>query len=123
MLPISSVEATFPATRTTNRSPMPWSNRTSGGTRESEQVSTVAKGCCPFWPVSDRRAASWRGCTEAPATKRVLPSRSFVKASSGVSPGPAEEAMATVQAASIHTATAVAAKIRFIGPLHESAWE
>src|SRR5437867_4254549 len=37
----------LPATRMTNRSPKPCPKTSSAGTRESEQPSTMAKGCCP----------------------------------------------------------------------------
>ena len=37
----------LPATRITKRSPSPWSKTISGGTRESEQQTTIAKGFCP----------------------------------------------------------------------------
>src|SRR6266446_72525 len=37
----------LPATRMTNRSPKPWPKMSSAGTRESEQPSTMANGCCP----------------------------------------------------------------------------
>ena len=46
---------TFPATRMTNRSPKPWSNTISAGTRESEHPSTMANG---FWS-SAISARSW----------------------------------------------------------------
>ena len=36
----------FPATRTTNRSPKPWSKRISTGVRESEQPRMIANGRC-----------------------------------------------------------------------------
>jgi len=38
---------TFPAERTTNRSPIPAEKTASGITRESEQETTAAKGRCP----------------------------------------------------------------------------
>ena len=40
---------TLPARRITNRSPSPWSNTSSAGTRESEQPRMIAKGC---WPAA-----------------------------------------------------------------------
>ena len=46
MLPITGRVTTFPAMRTTNRSPKPTSNNNSGGTRESLQPRMVAKGRC-----------------------------------------------------------------------------
>jgi hypothetical protein len=42
-----SVAATLPAMRVTNRSPNPWSNTISIGTRESAQPRNAAKGVCP----------------------------------------------------------------------------
>src|SRR5207249_7815107 len=48
MLASVAGSAMFPATRTTNRSPSPWSKTTSGGTRESEQPRMMANGCWPF---------------------------------------------------------------------------
>ena len=53
MLASPNGPALFPAARTTNRSPKVWSKINSGGTRLSEQLSTVAFGCCDF--VSDWR--------------------------------------------------------------------
>lgn len=44
---------TLPATRTTKRSPTPWSNMSSAGLLESEQVSTTANG---RWPLAARSA-------------------------------------------------------------------
>ena len=35
----------LPATRITNRSPSPWSNTSSAGTRASEQPRMIANGC------------------------------------------------------------------------------
>ncbi len=81
--PSTSVPATWPAVRTTNRSPRPRSKMISAASRESEQPNRTAKGC---WAgaVSVRRAASWLGCSAAPETKRLLPAMSSSKASRGV---------------------------------------
>src|SRR5207253_11002607 len=64
--------AIFAAARTTNRSPKVWSKTDSGGTRLSEQLSTVAFGCCDF--VSDSRTLTTARGFSLPATKRLLPS-------------------------------------------------
>ena len=45
-LPTCDGATMLPATRMTNRSPSPWSNTISAGTRESEQPSTIANGDC-----------------------------------------------------------------------------
>jgi len=47
-LPICVGVATLPVTRITKISPSPLSKTISGGTRESEQDRTMAKG---FWPL------------------------------------------------------------------------
>ena len=62
----------WPAVRTVNRSPRPWSKMISGGTRESAQASTAASG---FWPsVSMLRVSlSCHGCSALPSAKRLLP--------------------------------------------------
>jgi hypothetical protein len=44
MLAIKDGAAMLPATRITNKSPRPASKTVSAGTRESEQVKTIAKG-------------------------------------------------------------------------------
>jgi hypothetical protein len=46
-LPIWEGATMLPATRMTNRSPRPWSNTISAGTRESEQPRMIASGFCP----------------------------------------------------------------------------
>lgn len=46
-LPRMLESTTLPATRITNRSPIPHENIASGISRESEQQTTTAKGCCP----------------------------------------------------------------------------
>jgi hypothetical protein len=46
-LPTTSAAATLPAMRALKMSPMRWSNTSSGGTRESMQPMTTAKGYCP----------------------------------------------------------------------------
>ncbi len=43
-LPTCDGATMFPATRMTNKSPKPWSNTSSAGTRESEHPSTTANG-------------------------------------------------------------------------------
>jgi hypothetical protein len=50
----------LPATRMTNRSPNPWSNTNSAGTRESEQPRMMANGSCPS--TSAARAALESAC-------------------------------------------------------------
>lgn len=84
MLPSTSGPVTWPAVRTTNRSPSPWSKMISAARRESEQPKSTAKG---FWAgaISERRSASWLGCSSMPATNRWLPASSISKASRGVS--------------------------------------
>src|SRR6266566_2173733 len=72
MLASPNGPAIFPAARTTNRSPKVWSKTDSGGTRLSEQLSTVAFGCCDF--VSDSRTLTTARGFSLPATKRLLPS-------------------------------------------------
>ena len=72
MLPFTGVPAPLtmlPATRTTKRSPMPWSNRSSGDTRESAQPTMTAKGCCPS--ASGRKSLGLRrGLVVSPFTNR-----------------------------------------------------
>ena len=85
--PISSSPQTFPATRTTKRSPMPCPKMISGGTRESEQLRTLARGCCPCAAVAATRSASRRGCRFSPARNRVFPALSCSSVSSGAAPG------------------------------------
>lgn len=46
----------LPATRMTNKSPTPWSNRISAGARESEHDSTMANG---LWPADMSPRSSW----------------------------------------------------------------
>src|SRR5262245_31312315 len=73
-LPICDGATTLPATRMTNRSPSPWSNTISAGTRESEQPRMMAEGS---WPAtsSARRIRLERPSTlVVPETKRRLPS-------------------------------------------------
>src|SRR5262245_1000633 len=72
---------TFPATRTMNRSPTPWSKISSGGTRESAQPTMMAPGRCPA--ASGRKSCGVRrGPVASPFTNRWLPSRSFRRTSS-----------------------------------------
>src|SRR5713226_6550946 len=90
MLPLTKTPAppiTLPATRTTKRSPTPWSKSISGGTRESAQPTITAMGC---WPSARGRKSSGprRGLTGAPFTNRSLPSRSRRSTSSGGGPAP-----------------------------------
>jgi hypothetical protein len=81
MLPSVGAPATWPASRTTKRSPRPSSKTISGGTRESEQLRTTAKGCCSpsTWCI---RTAPWSGCSRCPSRKRALPARRRANASS-----------------------------------------
>ena len=71
----------FPATRMTNRSPTPWSNTISAGTRESEHPRTIAKGSCCF--ASSARREWLRSLARSPLldAKRRLPSRRRSRAS------------------------------------------
>src|SRR5215207_4599907 len=81
MLPSAVVSTVFPALRTMNNSPRPRPNRSSGGTRESEQETRTANGVCPS-AISSRRSwpslgsllwvvAAWSGVS---ATNLRLPS-------------------------------------------------
>src|SRR5262249_55770049 len=75
---------TLPATRSTNSSPSPRLNTSSGATRESAQVRTTARGLCPL--ASSRRRAGPVSClTTLSPTKRALPSLRRWRAASGVS--------------------------------------
>src|SRR5262245_26741450 len=76
-LPIWEGATMLPATRITNRSPRPWSNTSSAGTRASEQPSTIANGSCAC--VSAGRRAVLSPCRLA--TKRRLPARRRSRAS------------------------------------------
>jgi hypothetical protein len=62
----------LPAAPTTNKSPKLWSKTNSGETRLSEQLSTVAFGCCEL--VSDSRTLMTERGFNLSATKRLLPS-------------------------------------------------
>src|SRR6185503_10100655 len=72
-LPTCDGATIFPATRITNRSPNPWPNTSSAGTRASEQPRTMANGC---WLVEGRAGGPWWL-----STKRRLPSRRRASAS------------------------------------------
>ena len=73
----------LPATRMTNRSPRPWSNTISAGTRESEQPRMMANGSCPA--VSSLRRAgpvgvSWlRSARHEAAVALEQPFECFVR--------------------------------------------
>ena len=86
--------STLPATRTTKSSPSPASNTASGGTRESLQPSTVAKGRCP-WARSATVSHRSPVPRASPRTKRLLPASSRARASSAV--GAAAEGLSMAQ--------------------------
>jgi len=67
MLPITSGEIRFPATRMMKSSPKFASKINSGGTLESAQPRTVAQGC---WPLA--KAASVSSHTVGKLGNRVL---------------------------------------------------
>ena len=73
MLPITSGEITFPATRMMKSSPKLASKISSGGTRESAQPSMVAYGC---WPLARAASVSLHtvGKRAFPDTNRLFPS-------------------------------------------------
>src|SRR5690606_37823003 len=74
MEPSTELSMTWPAVRTTNMSPRPWSKISSPATRESPQPNRMALGC---WPEASlaRSAMPWLGCSTLPLTNRSLPSR------------------------------------------------
>lgn len=65
-------QESWPAVRTTNKSPSPRSKMISAAIRESEQPNSTANG---RWlgAVWARRAASWFGCSGALAANRWFP--------------------------------------------------
>src|SRR6186713_109227 len=79
-LPTCDGATMFPATRITNRSPTPWSNTSSAGTRESEQPSTIANGNC-LSTSEARRMLNDPSTLRTSLAKRWFPSRSFSSAS------------------------------------------
>ena len=81
-LPSTSGPAVWPAVRTTNRSPSPRSKMISAASRESEQPTITANGCCPS-ATAARCPASWLGWRGAPPTKRRLPATSSAYARAG----------------------------------------
>ena len=83
MLPIAFALATLPATRTEKMSPMPRSNSSSAGARESMQLRMIAIGCWPSEVASTCRARS--RCRRWPLRNRSLPSRSSSSTRCGVS--------------------------------------
>jgi hypothetical protein len=79
--PTSEGATMLPATRTTNRSPNPWSNSISTGVLESEQPRTTAKGRC-----ASVASCALHGRAEDvpdPSGKRRLPSINRCSDSSG----------------------------------------
>src|SRR5262249_1961687 len=83
-LPICEGATTLPATRITKRSPSPWSNTISAGTRESEQPSTIANGSWPVTSSARRVRLDTPSAFRTPEAKRRLPSRSRWRASRAV---------------------------------------
>src|SRR6185295_12395872 len=118
MLPMASSVAAFPATRTTNRSPIRSSNAISGGTRESAQVNTTPKGFCESL-VHARRHASARGLS-FPETNRAFPASSSAHGFAGARLGHCEHPTCEKDGA---TVIAAVAKItdRILINAHDSA--
>src|SRR6476619_3810593 len=83
MDPSTAASMTWPAVRTTNMSPSPWSKMISAATRLSAQPNTTAVGFCPAANLA-RSAMLWLGCAGVPATKRSLPSLSAFHAVTGL---------------------------------------
>ena len=72
---------TFPATRITKISPTPVSNKISGATRESEQLTIIASGYCAF--ASNLKSSGRRPpAFTCPFTNRAFPSINFFNAAS-----------------------------------------
>src|SRR5690349_14888653 len=82
MEPSTAESMTWPAVRTTNMSPRPWSKMISAATRLSAQPNTTAVGCCDSARLA-RYSMLWLGCSGLPATKRSLPSLSVFHAVTG----------------------------------------
>src|SRR4029077_17393597 len=80
--PSPAESMTWPAVRTTNMSPRPWSKMISAATRLSAQPNSTAVGRCPEASLA-RSAMLWLGCSGSPATKRSLPSLSAFHAVTG----------------------------------------
>src|ERR1700754_428717 len=80
--PSPAESMTWPAVRTTNMSPRPWSKMISAATRLSAQPNTTAVGFCPSARLA-RWSTLWLGCSGFPATKRSLPSLSDFHAVTG----------------------------------------
>mmetsp|Transcript_114095 Transcript_114095/g.317434 ORF Transcript_114095/g.317434 Transcript_114095/m.317434 type:complete len:290 (-) Transcript_114095:3-872(-) len=72
----------LPATRTTKMLPKPWSKMSSGGTRESAQLSTATVGNC-FEMSARRSKAEASGRDALPIQKRALPRWSSASTSRG----------------------------------------
>ena len=68
MLACTSSSATLPATRSTKMSPRPWSNTTSGATRESAQVTMIGQRLLRGW--RPRRGAPRPGADGWPCRRR-----------------------------------------------------
>src|SRR6185503_7113684 len=75
---------TWPAVRTTNMSPSPWSKISSAATRLSAQPNTTAVGFCCRSARLARCWMLWLGCAGCPAMKRSLPSLSAFHAVTGL---------------------------------------
>ena len=80
--PSTAESMTWPAVRTTNMSPRPWSKMISAATRLSAQPNTTAVGFCASARLA-RCSMLWLGCSGLPATKRSLPSLSAFHAVTG----------------------------------------
>ncbi len=89
MEPRTAVSMAWPAVRTTNMSPRPWSKISSAATRLSEQPNTTAVGLCPAARLA-RCSTLWLGCCGFPATNRSLPSLSDFHAVTGLVLGMAD---------------------------------
>src|SRR6187200_446944 len=74
---------TWPAVRTTKRSPRPWSKMISAATRESAQPKKIANGFC-LAAIRCRKCTSWCGWARSSAMNLALPAVSTRQASSGV---------------------------------------
>src|SRR5262245_31712679 len=122
MLPTTTSSTTSPAVRTTKMSPKVTSKTSSGGTRESEQLTITANG---FWSF----ARAWRrsinaapcGSSDFPATNRLSPFNNRLSASSAPTPADSPAmllaAKASQQDVSIRTAFLFRVFILFLAKL------
>ena len=76
----SAVLQTFPATRTTNKSPKPLSKINSTGTLASAQLRTLAMGTWPFLAVRNLVTGSILGCLLTPSKYLRFPALSSFRA-------------------------------------------